>query len=173
MVSVSVSELRDDPNAAAEWDHDVRPKLERNRPDHGWSWQSWYRFTLLPLRARRGFALRVNRNVGGLVLSNPRSHLLTNREQPASYVWFMSAAPDAPVDRIGRGLFSASCATASLPAIAGVSRSTQTPAEVRICSRSTCGSGSSKVPKNVAGYPVQGAISRLRNQQPNDVDSSS
>jgi len=96
MVSVSVSELRDDPNAATEWDHDVRPKLERNRPDHGWSWQSWYRFTLLPLRARRGFALRVNRNVGGRVLSNPRSHLLTNREQPASYVWFMSAAPDAP-----------------------------------------------------------------------------
>jgi len=168
MISVSVSELKDDPEAAAEWDHDVRPRLARQRPDHEWSWPSLYRFTLLPVRARKGFALRANGNVVGLVLSNPRSHLLTNREQPASYVWFMSAAPDAPVDRIGRGLLFCIVRDSFLAGHRGCISLHADPSGGQDLLQIYLRLGLLQVPKNVAGYPVQGAISRLRNQQPND-----
>jgi hypothetical protein len=173
MLSVSVSDLKDDPDAAAEWDHDVRPKLERTRPDHGWSWQSWYRFTLLPIRARKGFALRVQGNVVGLVLSNPRSHLLTSHGQPASYVWFMSAAPDAPVDRIGRGLLFCVVRDSSLVGHRGCISLHADPAGGQDLLQIYLRLGLVQVPKNVAGYPIQGTISRLRNQQPNDGRFSS
>ena len=168
VLPVAVSELKDDPDAAAEWDHHVRPKLEPTRPDQAWSWQSWYRFTLLPLRARKGFALRVNGNVVGLVLSNPRSHLLTNREQPASYVWFMSAAPDAPVDRIGRGLLFCVVRDSILVGHRGCISLHADPGGGQDLLQIYMRLGLLQVPKNVAGYPIQGAISRLRNQQPND-----
>jgi hypothetical protein len=168
MRSVTVSDLKDDPDAAAEWDHDVRPRLGRDRADHGWSWQSLYRFTLIPLRPRKGFVLRADGRVVGLVLSNPRSYLLTDREQLASYVWFMSAAPSAPVERIGRGLLFCVVRESFLVGHRGCISLHADPGGGADLLQIYQRLGLLQVPGNLAGYPVQGAVSRLRNQQPND-----
>ena len=168
MLSVSVSDLKTDPDAAREWDRDVRPKLDSKRPDHDWSWQTLHRSTLLPLRPRKGFAVRVDGRVVGLVLSNPRSHLLTDRAQLASYVWFMSAAPDSPVGRIGRGLLFCVVRASFLAGHRGCISLHAAPSGGQALPQIYLRLGLLQVPKAVAGYPIQGAVARLRKQEPND-----
>jgi hypothetical protein len=80
----------------------------------------------------------------------------------------MSAAPDAPVDRIGRGLLFCVIRDSFLAGHRGCISLHADPSGGPDLLQIYLRLGLLQVPAEVPGYPIQGAISRFRHQAPND-----